>query len=228
MRKSRLSASHFDSMAHMVALVNKDLQVEKINRKGAELAGKTRETLSGLLCGDVFECVNTRDHQVCGQQPDCASCPLRTRILATFRTTQPCHGEEGRLTVFVHDRKTIQDLLISTTLIRVDHVPMVVLSLVDITEKKQLQAQVQRAQKMEAIGSLAGGIAHDFNNILFPVVGISEMLLADVKEDDPIRESLGAIHAAGRRGVDLVRQILAFSRQDEHKTSPVSIQQVIK
>jgi signal transduction histidine kinase/ActR/RegA family two-component response regulator len=218
----------FDSMAHMVALVNIDLEVKMINRKGAELAGKTSEALSGLLCGDVFQCVNASDHQVCGQQPDCNCCPLRTRILATFRTTQPCHGEEGRLTVFVHGRKTIRDLLISTTLIRVDHVPMVLLSLVDITEKKQLQAQVQRAQKMEAIGSLTGGIAHDFNNILFPIVGMSELLLEDVKHDGTVRESLTAIHSAGRRGVDLVKQILAFSHQDEHRTGPVRIQQVIK
>lgn len=57
---------------------------------------------------------------------------------------------------------------------------------------------------------------------------MSELLPADVKEDDPVRESLAAIHSAGRRGVDLVKQILAFSRQDEHRAIPVRIQQVIK
>jgi signal transduction histidine kinase/CheY-like chemotaxis protein len=218
----------FDGMAHVVALVNKDVQVEMINRKGAELAGKTRESLSGQLCGDVFQCVNSSGHQVCGQQPDCRVCPLRTRILSTFRTRQSCCEEEGRLTVVDHGRKHILHLLISTTLIRVDHVCVVVLSLVDITEKKRLEAQIQRAQKMEAIGSLAGGIAHDFNNILFPIVGTSELLLEDVKEDGPVREGLAAIHSAGRRGVDLVKQILAFSHQAEHRTVPVKIQQVAK
>jgi nitrogen-specific signal transduction histidine kinase/ActR/RegA family two-component response regulator len=218
----------FDGMAHVVALVNQDLEVEMINRKGAELAGKTSEDLSGRLCGDVFQCVNTCAHLVCGQQTACMKCPLRKRIESTFRTKQPCHGEEGRLTVLNHGRKTILDLLISTTLIRVSDVPKVLLSLVDITEKKRLEAQVMRSQKMEAIGSLAGGIAHDFNNILFPIVGMSELLLADFKDDDPVRESLAAIHSAGRRGVDLVRQILAFSRQDEHRAIPVRIQQVIK
>jgi two-component system, cell cycle sensor histidine kinase and response regulator CckA len=217
-----------DGMAHMVALVTTDMQVEMINRKGAELAGKARESLSGLLCGDVFQCVNASDHQICGRQPDCKSCPLRTTIEATFRTQQPCHGEEGRLTVFYHGRKTTLDLLIFTILIEVDHAPRVLLSLVDITEKKRLEFRIRRAQKMEAIGSLAGGIAHDFNNILFPIVGMSEMLLADFEEDGPVRESLAAIHAAGKRGVDLVKQILAFSRQDEHRTIPVEIQQVIK
>ncbi len=218
----------FDGMAHVVALVNHDLEVEMINRKGAELAGKTSESLSGLLCGDVFQCVNACAHQVCGRQTACMKCPLRARIESTFRTKQPCHGEEGRLTVMNHGRKTILDLLIYTTLIRVSDVPKVLLSLVDITEKKRLEAQVLRSQKMEAIGSLAGGIAHDFNNILFPIVGMSELLLADFQEDGTVRESLAAIHSAGRRGVDLVRQILAFSRQDEHRAVPVRIQQVIK
>jgi signal transduction histidine kinase/ActR/RegA family two-component response regulator len=218
----------FDGMAHVVALVNHDLEVEMINRKGAELAGKTSEDLSGRLCGDVFQCVNTCAHLVCGQQTACMKCPLRKRIESTFRTKQPCHGEEGRLTVMSHGRKTILDLLISTTLIRVSNAPKVLLSLVDITEKKRLEAQILRAQKMEAIGSLAGGIAHDFNNILFPIVGMSELLMTDFKNDDPVRESLAAIHSAGRRGVDLVRQILAFSRQDEHRAIPVRIQQVIK
>jgi two-component system, cell cycle sensor histidine kinase and response regulator CckA len=68
------------------------------------------------------------------------------------------------LTVFDHGGKTPLELLISTTLIEVDHAPKVVLSLVDITEKKRLEVRIQRAQKMEAIGSLAGGVAHDFNN----------------------------------------------------------------
>jgi signal transduction histidine kinase/ActR/RegA family two-component response regulator len=218
----------FDSMAHMVALVNPDMQVEMINQKGAALSGKTRETLSGLLCGDAFQCVNTSEHKLCGQQPECLKCPLRTKIEFTFRTKQPCHEEEGQLTVFRNGRKVTLHLLISTTLIRIDHLPKVLISLVDITEKKLMESRIQHAQKMEAIGSLAGGIAHDFNNILFPIVGISELLLEEFNKDCPVRESLLAIHSAGKRGVDLVKQILAFSRQDEHKTLPIRIQQVIR
>ncbi|MFW6333223.1 MAG: PAS domain S-box protein [Thermodesulfobacteriota bacterium] len=97
----------------------------------------------------------------------------------------------------------------------------------DITERKQLEARLQQAQKMEAIGNLAGGIAHDFNNLLFPILGMSEMLLDDLSPGSPEYENAREILRAGKRAGDLVKQILAFSRQSENKKTPVSIQQIL-
>ncbi len=98
----------------------------------------------------------------------------------------------------------------------------------DITERKKLEEQIQNAQKMESIGSLAGGIAHDFNNILFPIVGMAELLLDDLEPGSPQYENAQEILTAGKRGSDLVKQILAFSRQSEHRLIPVRVQQVLK
>ncbi|MEJ2040348.1 MAG: response regulator, partial [Desulfosarcinaceae bacterium] len=98
----------------------------------------------------------------------------------------------------------------------------------DITDRKRIEEQLRQAQKMESIGNLAGGIAHDFNNILFPIVGMAEMLLEDLPMDSPEYENALEILNAGKRGSDLVKQILAFSRQSEHKMIPVRIQQVLK
>lgn len=97
-----------------------------------------------------------------------------------------------------------------------------------IAQEKKIQANLQRIQKMEAIGNLAGGIAHDFNNILFPIVGMSEMLLEDLSQESVEYENAREIFKAGRRGADLVKQILAFSRQSEHTLMPVRIQKVLK
>ena len=105
----------------------------------------------------------------------------------------------------------------------------------DITERKQaememakLEDQLLQAQKMESIGSLAGGIAHDLNNILFPISGLSEMLLDEMAPDDSARASLEQIHKSAIRGSDLVKQILAFSRQSNPQKLPIRIQPILK
>ena len=97
----------------------------------------------------------------------------------------------------------------------------------DITEKLKLEAQLQQAHKMEAIGNLAGGIAHDFNNILSPILGYTEMLLLDAPFDSHIRQSLNQILTAANTAKNLVNQILTFSRQDEHEKKPIKVNSVI-
>lgn len=99
---------------------------------------------------------------------------------------------------------------------------------IDITEKKEMETRLQQSQKMEAIGNLAGGIAHDFNNILSPIIGMAELLLADLPKNSEIYENAQEILNAGKRAGDLVNQILAFSRQSEHKLIPIRIQHILK
>jgi PAS domain S-box-containing protein len=104
----------------------------------------------------------------------------------------------------------------------------------DITERKlaekalrESEEKLHQAEKMEAIGTLAGGIAHDFNNILSAILGYSELALADLPSEAPIRNKLEAIHSSGERARGLVSQILAFSRKGEHVRSPVSLHVIL-
>jgi PAS domain S-box-containing protein len=83
----------------------------------------------------------------------------------------------------------------------------------DITEKNKLEAQLRQSQKMESIGQLVGGVAHDFNNLLHVINGQAEMALAQIVEHQSPIESLDQIVNAGERAQNLVRQLLAFSRQ---------------
>ena len=94
-------------------------------------------------------------------------------------------------------------------------------------EKQQLQSQLLQAQKMEAVGTLAGGIAHDFNNLLQVVLGYSEVILAHKNMTDVDYKNVQKIHQAGKRGADLVRSLLTFSRKMEIKQVLVNMNQQI-
>jgi len=83
----------------------------------------------------------------------------------------------------------------------------------DLSERKRLEQQLWRSQKLEAVGRLAGGIAHDFNNVLNVVMGYAEMLARPLPPDGPERKKLDKILAAAQRAASLTRQLLAFSRQ---------------
>jgi len=105
----------------------------------------------------------------------------------------------------------------------------------DITERTQAeetlrktQAQLLQAQKMDSIGQLAGGIAHDFNNLLSVIIGYCEMMLADVTAQDPLYPDVREILKASNRAADLVRQILAFSRQQVLAPQVVNLNETVE
>jgi len=79
-------------------------------------------------------------------------------------------------------------------------------------EKKKLETQLQRAQKMEAMGLMAGGVAHDLNNILSGIVSYPELLLMDLPEDSPLRKPIKTIQESGMRAADVVEDLLTIAR----------------
>jgi len=97
----------------------------------------------------------------------------------------------------------------------------------DITPEMQLERQLRQAQRMEAIGTLAGGIAHDFNNTLASIITCSEMALEDVPAGGALNELLDVILKSGLRGKNLVKQILAFSRQGEQEKQEVRVELIV-
>jgi PAS domain S-box-containing protein len=98
-----------------------------------------------------------------------------------------------------------------------------IINLRDVTEQKELEAQLQQAQKMEAIGVLAGGVAHDFSNVLQTIQGYAEILLCDKDQDDSAYAELHEIVAAVERGGKLARQLLTFSRKAKTDKRPVDL-----
>jgi len=89
----------------------------------------------------------------------------------------------------------------------------IVLHFIDLTEQKNLEEQFTQSQKMQAVGQLAGGVAHDFNNLLTAIIGFCDLLLLRHKPGDPSFGDIMQIKQNSNRAANLVRQLLAFSRQ---------------
>jgi PAS domain S-box-containing protein len=98
----------------------------------------------------------------------------------------------------------------------------------DVTQEVALEAQLLQAQKMEAVGTLAGGIAHDFNNLLQVIQGYAEVLLRGVSEDPSKYEALQKIHRSAKKGAELTRQLLTFSRKVQSQRRPLNLNQEVE
>jgi len=97
----------------------------------------------------------------------------------------------------------------------------------DVTDRVLLQQELQQAQKMEAIGRLAGGIAHDFNNALTAIAVNAELLMERVAHDEVASADMAEIRSAADRAGSLVRQLLAYSRQQVMRTETVPLHAVV-
>jgi PAS domain S-box-containing protein len=97
----------------------------------------------------------------------------------------------------------------------------------DITERKRIEEQLRRAERMQAAGRLAGGMAHEVNNMMTGVLGFSEFLLRDLDPDDSRRGEVHEIIRAGTRAADVTRQLLAFTRQQFLRPEAFDLNQIV-
>jgi len=98
----------------------------------------------------------------------------------------------------------------------------------DTTDLKKLETQLQQAQKMEAVGTLAGGIAHDFNNILGGIIGYAELAKMKAPEGSNVIAYLDKMIKSSDRAADLIKQILTLSRRHKQKQRPVQVRHIVK
>jgi PAS domain S-box-containing protein len=210
----------FEQAAVGIAQITPDGRFTKVNARFADITGYSKDELTRMNFAEITypEDLNTESKFIDR---------VLKREIDAFEIEKRYIHKNGQLVWIKLYSNIVRD--------EKDNIQFAVASVIDITEKKmaetnreKLLEQLNQAQKMESIGSLAGGIAHDFNNLLFPIVGLSEMMLDDFPPDSPEHHDLYEIFKAGKRGRELVQQILSFSRQSEHRLILVHIQKILK
>ncbi|MDY6950756.1 MAG: PAS domain S-box protein [Thermodesulfobacteriota bacterium] len=191
--------------------IHQDGKYVFVNQRFADIHGYTRGELVGK---DALMLIHRDDRSFAEEM-------LSTRLKGE---SAPERYEIRRLR---KDEKTVWCEMMAN---RVDYGgnPAIMGNVIDITGRKRLEAQLRQAHKMEAIGTLAGGVAHDFNNILGIVLGNTELALDDIPDSYPVTHNLKEIRQACLRAKDLVKQILAFSRQAAQEQRPVHLGPIIK
>jgi PAS domain S-box-containing protein len=197
-------------------VVDRDMRILSANRSYLRTVGKTIENVAGKYC---YELTHRASKPCYTFGEDCS-------VDRTFSTGKP-HS-----TLHTHYDAVRGDVYVETKAYPLydgsGEIVSVIETISDITEKKALEGQLRQAQKMEAIGTLAGGIAHDFNNILSAIIGYGSLLKAKMKGDDPLRMNVDHILESSSRAAQLIRGLLAFSRKQIIRMTPVNLHDIVK
>jgi two-component system cell cycle sensor histidine kinase/response regulator CckA len=117
---------------------------------------------------------------------------------------------------------------VSLSPIETDSETLVAAAIRDISDRKQLEASLQQAQKVESLGILAGGIAHDFNNLLMGVLGYADVALVKSRAGSPVGEELHNISSAAMRAADLTSQMLAYAGHGRFMVEALNLSQLVE
>jgi PAS domain S-box-containing protein len=202
LRKTEEWEKTFNAIPDIITLQDKDMKIIRANQAALDFFKIDATELQGIPCYHLFR----------GTTEPCSGCPGITTLADTRKHTNIIeHTSLGKIfqvcsaPIFDHNKKVQYSV----------HVAQ------DITEKKKLEEELLQAHKMEAIGTLAGGIAHDFNNILAAMMGYAEIARMRLPKDSEVVDDISQIITGGKRAVDLVKQILTFSRKTDQEKSPL-------
>lgn len=201
-----------DQSPATIIITGTDGRIEYVNDKFSEVSGFTASETIG----------ETPRFLQSGETTESAYLELRRRIARG----QPWRG------IFKNRKKQGGTYLAETVILPLRDVDGSITHFIgigeDITEKSLAREQIQKAQKMEAVGLLASGVAHDFNNVLTTILGNVHLALVETQSDDPRRDELEQIDIAAKRARHMVREILTFARRQPGQPLDIEILGVVQ
>lgn len=183
--------------------------IQFVNEKFAELLGYSVKELMGK---NLFDFVDPEDRTI-----------MMARELDREKGFPIQNHYEVR---FVTQKGAKLWCEIYCALLMVEGVPSILGNVLDISARKQWEAQILEAQKMESIGRLAGGIAHEFNNLLGGILGYASLLLSDLKEDHPFYQDIQTIAETAKKAADLTNRLLAFARGGKYQVTTLNLNKI--
>jgi two-component system cell cycle sensor histidine kinase/response regulator CckA len=211
LRQSRLRFQRFFANAPVgIALLDQDGRLEEANKTLAELLGVAQAEVIGKILASFLSAEDRGSVAAMlasAAQGGVATRPLEVRL----------QGSRERSVALFASRLGSDEGSDSG----------LILHFIDTTEQKSLEVQFAQSQKMQAVGQLAGGVAHDFNNLLTAMIGFCDLLLLRFRPGDPSFADIMQIKQNANRAANLVRQLLAFSRQQTLQPRVLNITDVL-
>ena len=200
----------FETAATAMGIFEEDTTIALINTEFEKLCGYSKHEIQGKIRWTEFIA-----------KEDLKKMENYNRL----RRLDPESAPKNYELKFIDRLGNVKDAFISIAMIT--GTKRSIASILDLTEKKNLEYQFQHSQKMEAIGTLAGGIAHDFNNLLMAIQGNISMMYTDIDSSHPHYNRLKNIEQYIQSGSELTKQLLGFARGGRYETKPTDINALI-
>ncbi len=190
-----------DSVDEGFIVIDRQYRILSANRAFCNMSDLDEHQVIGRLCHEILH----QSARPCFESGE--ECPARHTfergtVHAAIHTHEDASGTKHYVELKSHPMVEASGTVTS-----------VIETINDVTEKRKLQEQLARSQKMESIARLAGGVAHDFNNMLSVIIGHTELAMAQLDSSQRLFADLREIQTAGERSANLTRQLLAFARK---------------
>lgn len=207
----------FQSSPYVMLLVDSNARVVNINKMGEGFTKKGKHELIGSVAGSAYNCAISFKGMGCGKNDECSDCPIRKAINITFETGVPIHNFECSLDVMVDGTERYLDLYISTNIVEQIEHNVVLLTIVDITDRKKAEKELvvakEKAEESDRLKSaFLANMSHEIRTPMNGIIGFSNIISEETLSEAERNEIAGILNKSAKRLLDLINNIIDISK----------------